>query len=110
MTTATLEYQAKVYVYDLNNCAVENGFKPGESWEISLATAEEKKAIEKKYFPTMSAKVLPEVLGELFSLVKAKMIQAKSESEKNFDSNSLFNKTNEHQYLMAFNPKRERRH
>ncbi|WP_295655011.1 hypothetical protein [uncultured Mucilaginibacter sp.] len=110
MTKETVEYQAKVYVYDLDNCAKENGFKPDESWELSLATMEEKKAIEKKYFPTIATKVLPEILGELFGLVKAKLIHAKSEMEKKFDSNTLFNKTNEHQYLIAFNPKRERRH
>jgi len=110
MTTETIEYQAKVYVYDLNNCARENGFKADESWELNLATAEEKKAIEKKYFPTVSAKVLPEILGELFGLVKGKLIHARAEMEKKFDGNTLFNKTNEHQYLVAFNPKRERRH
>jgi hypothetical protein len=110
MTTETIEFQAKVYVYDLNNCARENGFKPDETWQLSLATNDEKKAIEKKYHPTMSTKVLPEFLGELFGLVKEKMIQAKSEMEKKFDGDTLFNKTNEHQYLIAFNPKRERRH
>jgi hypothetical protein len=110
MTTESVEYQAKVYVYDLNNSARENGFKPDETWQLSLATNEEKNAIEKKYHPTISAKVLPEILGELFGLVKAKLILAKSDMEKKFDGDTLFNKTNEHQYLVAFNPKRERRH
>jgi hypothetical protein len=38
------------------------------------------------------------------------LILARSEMEKKFDGDTLFNKTNEHQYLVAFNPKRERRH
>ncbi|MBW4889450.1 hypothetical protein KXQ82_06980 [Mucilaginibacter sp. HMF5004] len=110
MTTETIEYQAKVYIYDLNNCARENGFKPEENWQLSLATSQEKKDIEKKYHPTVSTKVLPETLGELFGQVNEKLIQAKPEIAKKFDGDTLYNKTNEHQYLVAFNPKRERRH
>jgi hypothetical protein len=43
----TPEYQAKEYLFDLNNTANENGFKADESWKVSLATAAEKAAIEK---------------------------------------------------------------
>lgn len=110
MTQETLEFQAKMYLFDLNNCATENGFKGEDMWQLSLATNEERIAIEKKYFPTISTKVLPEILAELFTLVKDKMINAKAEMEKRFDADSLFNKTNQHQYLVAYNPKRERRH
>jgi len=48
MINETIERKAKMYVYDLNNCATENGFKPDETWEFSLATDVEKIALEKK--------------------------------------------------------------
>ncbi|MVN21432.1 hypothetical protein [Mucilaginibacter arboris] len=106
MINQTVEVQAKVYVYDLNNCAKEFGFKPDESWELNLATNEEKLAIEKDYYPTISAKVLPEILSELFGLVKAKLSLAKTHTENKSDvkavSESPLN------YLIAFNPKRLR--
>ncbi len=60
-----------------NNCARENGFKPDETWEFSLATDTEKSNFrEKKYFPTISAKVMPEFLSELVNLVKSKLQHA----------------------------------
>ncbi|MGZ3755945.1 MAG: hypothetical protein ACXVAY_10780 [Mucilaginibacter sp.] len=107
MAVKTVEFRAKEYVYDLNNCASEYGFKADESWELSLATDVEKIAIEKKYYPTVSAKVLPETLLELFRLVKGKLVAAKSEMEKKFDSASQNTNTNL-QYIIAYNPKRTR--
>jgi hypothetical protein len=103
----TLEFRAKEYVYDLNNCASEYGFKEDEGWELSLATDSEKIAIEKKYYPTVSAKVLPETLLELFRLVKGKLIAARSDMEKRFDPANHVNNNNL-QYLVAYNPKRPR--
>jgi len=102
----SIEFQAKEYVYDLNNCASEYGFKDDEGWELSLATDIEKLAIEKKYYPTVSAKVLPETLLELFRLVKDKLIAAKSDMERKLDATSGTNIN--FQYLVAFNPKRPR--
>lgn len=47
MVNQTVELQAKIYVYDLNNCANEYGFKDDEGWELSLANDAEKSEIEK---------------------------------------------------------------
>jgi hypothetical protein len=100
------EFQAKIYLYDLNNCAREFGFKADEVWEVSLATDEEKVAIEKKYFPTISAKALPEILSEMFGLVKDKLAQARSDIEMTLDKKKIA--ASKLQYLIAFNLKRER--
>jgi len=105
MINEKIEKEAMMYVYDLNNCASENGFKADEAWEFSLATDQEKIALEKKYFPTISAKVLPEFLSELFHQVKAKLVHAKYNAERagqhNITESGL-------QYLIAYNPARLR--
>lgn len=106
MKNETVEYQAMAYVYDLNNCAIEYGFKTDEGWELSLATASEKAALEKKYYPTVTIKALPETLLELVRLVKNKLIAAKYDMERKFDT--AHNDDVSLQYLIAFNPKRAR--
>jgi hypothetical protein len=107
MSNPTVEFQAKMYVYDLNNCAKEFGFKPDENWELSLASASEASDLEKRYYPTIITKVLPEILGELMRVVKVKLIEAKAGFERKFDNND--NSTGRDlQYLVAFNPKRVR--
>jgi hypothetical protein len=105
MINDKIEMKAKLYVYDLNNCAVENGFKPDEAWEFSMATDEEKTAIEKKYFPTISAKVMPEFLSEMFHLVKSKLVNAKYNKEHSAAHNPAGSSL---QYLIAYNPGRLR--
>lgn len=105
MKNKTVEYQAMAYVYDLNNCAIEYGFKTDEGWELSLATALEKTALEKKYYPTVTIKALPETLLELVRRVKNKLIAAKYDMERTFDADSNDVSL---QYLIAFNPKRAR--
>jgi len=105
MTNETIEMKAKIYVYDLNNCAVENGFKPDESWEFSMATDIEKVAIEKKYFPTITAKVMPEFLSQMLHMVKASLLHVKYNKE----STGAHNPTGSAlQYLIAYNPGRLR--
>ena len=106
MKNETVEYQAMAYVYDLNNCAIEYGFKTDEGWELNLATALEKAALEKKYYPTVTIKALPETLLELVRLVKNKLIAAKYDMERKFDTAD--NADVSLQYLIAFNPKRAR--
>lgn len=107
MKNETVEYQAINYVYDLNNCAIEYGFKNDEGWELSLATALEKTALEKKYYPTVTVKALPETLLELVRLVKNKLIAVKYDMERKFDT-AHDNDEVILQYLIAFNPKRAR--
>ena len=105
MTNEKMEREAKMYVYDLNNSAKENGFKADETWEFSLATDAEKHLLERKYFPTISAKVLPELLSELVNLVKSKLTHA----TYNIDRAGTHNiKESGLQYLIAYNPNRLR--
>ncbi|GAB2979858.1 hypothetical protein GCM10027049_14010 [Mucilaginibacter puniceus] len=104
MKNETIEYKAMTYVYDLNNCAIEYGFKGDEGWELSLVTALEKTALEKKYYPTVTVKALPETLLKLVRLVKNKLIDAKYDIERKFDTADNVSM----QYLVAFNPKRAR--
>ena len=108
MSNPSVELQAKMYVYDLNNCAKEFGFKPDENWELSLASASEASDIEKKYYPTITTKVLPEILAELMRVVKVKLIEAKAGFERKFDSGNPSTAGRDLQYLVAFNPKRVR--
>lgn len=106
MTDQNNELKAREYVFDLGNVAKENWFKPDESWELSLATSDEKSAIEKRYYPTVSAKALPERLAGLLELVKGKL----SILHMNFASASLpAGAGHDHlQYIVAFNPNRRR--
>lgn len=106
MTSQKVEYQANMFLFDLNNSAREHWFKTDETWEISLATADERSALEKKYYPTISAKVLPEMLAELFALVKKKLFMIQSDQEKSLNTDTVIKK--HLQYLVAFNPKRQR--
>ena len=107
MSSQTLEFEAREYVYDLENCGKEHGFKAEEGWELSLATLLERIAIEKRYSPTVSAKAAPEALPELLRLVKHKMVKTKYSSGKTHGYDNSPN--NELQYLIAFNPDRPRR-
>ena len=77
MKITTVEQQARVYVYDLDNKATELGFKPDENWSLRAVGTDEKAAIEKQFYPTVSVKAFPEKLAELFYLVKAKITQVK---------------------------------
>jgi hypothetical protein len=106
MDSQKLAYQAKLYVYDLNNCAREFGFKDDEGWELNLVSGEEKASLQKRYYPMVSTKVVPEVLAELFNEVKSQLVQAKSNIQNKLDIDRL--SVHDLQYLVAFNPKRYR--
>ncbi len=104
INTKTVEQQASIYVYDLNNCAREFGFKSEEGWEIGLASDNEKTAIEKKYFPTISVRALPEILAELLHLVKNRLSQTNAGRSTHSVNGTDLN----FQYLVAYNSKRLR--
>jgi hypothetical protein len=106
MASEKVEYQANMFLFDLNNSAREHWFKTDETWEISLVTADERSALEKKYHPTISAKVLPEILAELLGLVKKKLFMVQSDQEKSVNTDTVIKK--HLQYLIAYNPKRQR--
>jgi hypothetical protein len=107
MNRQTPEYQAKEYLFDLNNIANENGFKADESWKVSLATATEKAAIEKNYYPVIATKIVPELLPELFRTIKASLSQGLDNFESSMDAKELVK--SERHYVVAYNPNRLRR-
>jgi len=107
MNNQTIDYQAKEYLFDLRNSARENGFKADEYWAVGLATAAEKETIEKCYCPTISTRVMPEILLEMFRLVKAALSQNRGTPENAMDAASLAK--NQLQYVVAYNPNRLRR-
>lgn len=102
--TSNIEKQANMYVFELNSCAKEHWFKPAEGWELSLATDEERNAIEKKYKPTHATTGLPETLLQLHGLVKSRLVQ----SGFNNNSGMINNATTDLKYLIAYNPERLR--
>jgi len=106
MANETVQMQARMYVYDLNNTAKEFGFKPDEGWELNVTTQDEKIVLEKRYHPILSAKVQSEVSSELFGLVKNGLSQGAANIPNNIEAGIRNN--NEQQYLVAFNPKRGR--
>jgi hypothetical protein len=106
MARPIIEFQAKIYLNDLINCSRYFGFKADEVWEIILVSDAEKSAIEKKYFPTISAKGLPETLSEVYHMVKSKLIQTKYDLNKK--AHSIHVSGTNPKYLVAFNPYRQR--
>ncbi|MDV6217847.1 hypothetical protein R1T15_25260 [Mucilaginibacter sp. L3T2-6] len=106
INTKTAIQQARIYIYELDNCAREFGFKADEGWKLNVLSDAEKVVVEKQYHPVISVKALPEVLSELFNLVKDALSQVKpniinSMTPENLSMCGL-------QYLVAYNPKRVR--
>jgi hypothetical protein len=101
-----IDQEAKLFLFDLSNSAKEHWFGPGESWQVSLVTEEEREVLERRYYPTLSAKALPEILAELLGLVKGKLNLAKTETENNFTLGTI--QKGHFEYLIAFNPERKR--
>ena len=106
MTDQTTALQAKLFVFDLENSAKEHWFKPDEGWEVSVVTGADKSAIEKKYYPTVSAKCLPERLAGMLTTVKSSLKTAGLAAEPVLDIQTI--NLNNLQYLIAYNPKRQR--
>ena len=73
---------------------------------LVLVSNEEKMSLQKRYYPMVTTKVVPEVLAELFNEVKAQLVQAKSNIQNKLDVDRL--SVRDLQYLVAFNPKRYR--
>lgn len=106
INTKTAIQQARIYIYELDNCAREFGFKADEGWKLNVLSDAEKVAIEKQYHPVISVKALPEALSELFNLVKDALSRVKSNITNPMKPESL--SARELQYLVAYNPKRIR--
>ncbi|MCQ6959292.1 hypothetical protein [Mucilaginibacter aquariorum] len=107
MNDQTIEFQAKIYVFDLNNCAREFGFKSEEHWVIQAVNKEEKSVLEMRYFPTISAKVLPDMLAEMLASVKFKLSQQLAGAEKKLDAAFILQQ--QLRFLIAYNPARPTR-
>lgn len=107
MKEQTVEFQARIYVYDLTNCAREFGFRADERWEIGMASSKEKAAIQQRYFPTQSTDVLPEMLAEMMRSVKFKLNQTLTGVETALDTEAI--RKQHLQYLVAYSLNRLRR-
>mgnify|MGYP003576266402 FL=1 len=107
MMNTTVELQAKMYVFDLGNCATEFWFKDDEEWDLCLASGEQKLELERKYHPTISQKALPETLIQLHRLVKLRLLKANPRLLKSSEpSEEMFASP---EFLIAFNRNRARR-
>jgi len=96
--------QAREFLYDLHNKANESGFKPSDKWQLSLATLAEKTAIEKNYHAAVTTKASPEVLAAMLAQVQTGLSQSSADAPE-----IAAIKHNHWQYLVAYNPERERR-
>lgn len=107
MEDQKIEDQSKVYLFDLMNTARENGFKPGEKWELGLANEAQKTKLQKDYYPAIVAKVFPEVLLQVYEAVKGKLNQTLNSEEQLLNMKSVLSeKLN---YIVAYIPARQRR-
>lgn len=94
-----------MYLFDLSNYAKEFWFKDDESWDLCLASSEQKAELERKYHPTMSKKGLPETLIQLYSLVNSSLIKETSHFSKSGQSEAM---SSSPEFLIAFNRNRLR--
>ena len=101
-----IEFRARIYVFDLKNCAREFGFKADEHWVVGMVSSVEKAVIEKEYFPTISVSVQPNMLAEICSSVKFRLNPA-SGTETVLDNAEISRKHLQH--LVAYSNKRLRR-
>lgn len=104
MINSSIELQAKMYVFDLNNCAKEFWFKNDENWELCLASGEQKAELEGRYYPTLSKRGNPETLFKLHSLVLSSI--QKENSALNMVTSD--DRTEAPEFLIAFNRNRLR--
>ncbi|MBC8052635.1 MAG: hypothetical protein H7Y13_06185 [Sphingobacteriaceae bacterium] len=105
MINQTVELQAKMYVFDLGNCAKEFWFKDDEDWDLCLASGEQKLELEKKYYPTISKKGIPETLILLHGLVKNRLLKVNPLFLKPGHSEEM---SAAPEFLIAFNRNRRR--
>ncbi|MDN3551487.1 hypothetical protein [Mucilaginibacter aquaedulcis] len=105
MDKQVIESQVRMYMFDLLNTAKEHGFKGEDSWELSMVTNSERIKIQKDYYPTLAAKIVPEILLQVLHTIRTRLNQSNKGEQKPDDRNALNEDLN---YLVAFNPKRPR--
>ena len=107
MENPTIEKQARMYLFDLMNTALENGFKADDSWELILGTEDQKTRIQRDYYPAVATKIFPEMVLPVFYTIKSRLNLTLNKEEKSLDEKAIIkDKLN---YLIAFNSKRQRR-
>jgi hypothetical protein len=107
MNNQTAKFKATEYLYDLANTAAENGFKTDEHWEVNLVSEFEKLAIERKYYPTVASRFIPDIVMDAFKMVKAQLKQTIIPHIGDLDRYAEPQPVL--QYLIAYNPDRLRR-
>lgn len=71
-----LSNQVELFLFDLKNEAIEQGFKSGESWTLKLATGDEIIAFKKHHHLVISLKLQPYALLKVYQQVKSKLQQS----------------------------------
>jgi len=106
MSEQNIIQSARDYVSNLLKAAGENGFKPAESWDLRLVDASAKRALQRNYYPTVAAGLIPAAVTQFIKEVKAAMARSDASFTRvgNIDL-----KTCELQFLVAYNAKRPRR-
>ena len=101
-----IEKQTRMYMFDLLNTAKEHGFKGEDNWELSMVTDIERIKIQKDYYPTIAARIFPEILLQVFHTIKSRLNQPDHQENRKEGTRTALNE--ELTYLVAFNPKRPR--
>ncbi|MGN8072097.1 hypothetical protein [Mucilaginibacter sp. SG564] len=101
-----IEKQTRMYMFDLLNTAKEHGFKGEDNWELSMVTDTERIKIQKDYYPTIAARIFPEILLQVFHTIKSRLNQSGYPEDHKVVTRTVLNE--ELTYLVAFNPKRPR--
>jgi hypothetical protein len=101
MADENIIYQTNLFLYDLNNRAKEHWFKTDEKWVLVLATAGEKTAVEKMYFPVVSLEGSSSAISAIAERVDARLNPLKQVSYPVI-------KGNDPVWLLAYSPLRLR--
>jgi hypothetical protein len=81
--------QAKVFLYELNNTRHEYGFSATEEWTLALATNNQKKDLEDKYYPLLSLTIAPENIMGMLDLLEEKLGNAVGHIKANLTSSKI---------------------
>jgi hypothetical protein len=81
--------QAKVFLYELNNTRHEYGFSATEEWTLDLATNNQKKELENKYYPLLSITIEPENIMGMLDLLEEKLGRAVAHIKSNLTSSRI---------------------
>ncbi|MEO6632203.1 MAG: hypothetical protein ABIN13_10790 [Mucilaginibacter sp.] len=106
MENPNIEKETRMYLFDLTNTALENGFKADDNWELVLGTEAQKIKIQKDYYPAIAAKIFAEIALPVYYTIKSRLHQPLNAIEQSLDVKTVL-KDNLN-YVIAYNPKRQR--